>query len=223
VNELAERHPIVRKFASLRSQSTIGQERIQSLAPHGSIWSIHSSRYRGATWHDEPNRVVWLLAHGIHRAGDRSDAYNYFVTLAEAQRLFPDDDDYHALARYRTAQELPIFLLQAQSLLEIARTEPGFEKTTLLSEGTILTIWVDAVDVDDVGGLEDVYISVTPGSMNKTWFPALLAALLEPLVPPDVEPKFDMWEDIQDFPSGLGHPHRITDANEIAFLYSRAY
>ena len=167
--------------------------------------------------------MVWLLAHRIHRADSREDAYNYFVSLAEARRLLPSADDYEALAAYRAEQAFPLFLLQAQSLLDIAREEAGLERTTVLSEGTVLIIWIDTVEVEDAGGIEDVYISITPGSMKRTWFPALLAALLEPLVPSDVEPTFDMWEHIEAFPAGLGHPHRPTDPSEIAFRYSRAW
>jgi hypothetical protein len=78
-----EGHPLIAKFIALRSKEPepagdhISQTRPRTLfkvdaSEHGRVW-------RGATWFDRTNDVVFLVAAGLHRSGARDDFYARLV------------------------------------------------------------------------------------------------------------------------------------------------
>lgn len=62
-----------------------------------SCYSLHTGRYRAATWYDIEHDVLWLLAAGIHISGDRNDFYNIAVQWERSGLLYPTSDDYQNL------------------------------------------------------------------------------------------------------------------------------
>ncbi|MGO9792898.1 MAG: hypothetical protein ACLP8S_26280 [Solirubrobacteraceae bacterium] len=208
---MAAAHTVVDKFRQLRSQKPIGHEKVLSISGI-EIYSLHSSRYRGATWHDRDYTAVWLLAYRIHREGHWDDAYRYFALLHQNKRLLPDKDDYTRLLGDRTRRTLPDAIFQITSLVEFAKAEPGKELTVILGDGTRVAL---VVEVDVPPGDEPnwyhaaiVYITFSPArGMLKGTIPTLVAAAL-----PDAEWK--EWE----FADRL--PHRQLGVDEVAWVHS---
>lgn len=93
---------VVANFIAKRTDSPIGQEVIQSLAPRLIAYSLHSGRHRAATWFHEDLGIVWLLASRLHREGAKDDAYPYFARLLSAGRLIPTRDDIARVVRSRS-------------------------------------------------------------------------------------------------------------------------
>ncbi len=81
---------LVRKFVAMRSQDLTGTEKVQPLQNAQEVYTLHAGRWRGATWHDRENNVVWLLAGRLHRSGAADDAYPYFKDL-DADGAAPPD------------------------------------------------------------------------------------------------------------------------------------
>jgi hypothetical protein len=121
-------HPIVRAFRNRRRVSTVDTKTIGPAAGDETIYRLaHGHRHRGATWYDEPNRVVWLCAYAYHESGAEDDAFPYFRELMSNGRLGPTDVDRGALDEDRAerlAQALPE---TAQQLLADARDHPDQE------------------------------------------------------------------------------------------------
>ena len=132
IEELAEKHDVVRSFREKRAQHPGGQETIQNITSRIVAHSLHSGAHRGATWHDKKAGVVWLLAARLHRSGKPDDAYPYFVSLDATARLLPTRDDYEALVRFQAISFARALLEDVPPLLDGARRAPG-----AIQEGTI--------------------------------------------------------------------------------------
>jgi hypothetical protein len=193
VADLAERHPIVVKFQSQRGQEPRGARPIGHLKQRNSIDSLHSGRYRGATWYDEEYGVVWLLGFGIHKSRNRDDAYQEFLALDEVDRLLPDKADYEALFRERNTRFVPLMVLEVTSLLELARREQAEEHSALLSEGLRVTLLVDQIEIGDEI-LEEIWFAISVRNLEKGWLNIVRTALL-----PDQPP--ETWEFTKTFPN----------------------
>lgn len=118
-------HPVVRDFVDKRRDHPIGQEIIQALAPSLQAYSLHSGRYRGATWHQEELAVVWLLAAALHRADDARDAYAHFARLHRAGRLLPDRDDMARQLLRRAVSFATSLVNEVPSIRDRAIDQPG--------------------------------------------------------------------------------------------------
>jgi hypothetical protein len=123
-DELAGVHPIVKAFRDRRSQSPIGQEVVTELTTRAVVYTLHSGRERGATWFDEGNGAVWLLASRFHRSGDKDDSYPYFRALDASERLFPTPDDFLALAEFRAGTFAQRLIEDAEGLIQSAKASP---------------------------------------------------------------------------------------------------
>jgi hypothetical protein len=97
LDDIADRHELLGAFRNMRSVSPVGQELTQLPVTRLPVFNLHAGRWRGLTWHDEANEVVWLLGGGYHRSGDVDDAYVYLNDLDERGRLFPVEADFEAL------------------------------------------------------------------------------------------------------------------------------
>lgn len=119
---------LVAAFLSKRRETPVGKDRIGGLATGGiPIYSLHSGRARGLTWHDQDHDTVWLVAaHLSHSSGEKHDSYPYFRSLA-GKSLLPSHEDYVRL-REDEADEAAEAIL---SVLDPARKDaiehPGEE------------------------------------------------------------------------------------------------
>lgn len=128
ITELADRadaHQVITDFVKKRSVHPIGSERINALLPTLIAYSLHSGRYRAATWHHEAAGIVWLLAAGWHEEGSADDAYPYFERLLGDGRILPTREDVeHVVYRRRFTFERAL-LTEAPRLRQFARDAAG--------------------------------------------------------------------------------------------------
>lgn len=103
--------PVLQAFADRRAQSPQGRERILDLMDvlRAPIFSLHSGADRAATWYDEDEDIVWLLAVG------RSHDYDHILDLGRRGRLMPGIEDYDQFEPETTGREF------AESLVNDAR------------------------------------------------------------------------------------------------------
>jgi hypothetical protein len=125
LEELAQRHPIIRAFVQQRGQLPTGQEAIQGLTSKIIAFSLHAGEFRGITWHHERAAVVWLLAARFHRSGKPEDAYPHFRDLDAKGRLLPAREDLEALTRGQAETLARSLLYDVPRLRREADSQPG--------------------------------------------------------------------------------------------------
>lgn len=126
ITELTDRHQVIDAFIKKRTESPVGVETIQSLARKKvTAYSLHSGRYRAATWHHEMPGIVWLLAAHWHEEGSRDDAYPYFESLLDAGLLLPTRQDVERVVDSRRLSFERALIEQVSDLRHEAMSEPG--------------------------------------------------------------------------------------------------
>jgi hypothetical protein len=180
-------HQVIADFVKRRGTHPIGGELIKSLLPKLFAYSLHSGRYRAATWHQEAAGIVWLLAAHWHEQGSIDDSYPYFEQLLRAGRLLPDRSDIENVL----AQRLPTF---AQALLQdVPRLRRlAFTHVGHIQEGVIGgRVRIRVVFENGTGGLLSVAIArrLLPGSLPLPiqWDVQLLAAFFPGAALEDIE------------------------------------
>ena len=149
-----EVHSLVAKLVHLRTEHPTGQE--PTLGAGGvPIYNLHGQDpWRGVTWHDEENDIVWLCAASDHN-------YDLFLGRLRAGQLLPDEADYADLEAWE-AEHQPEFLDQAlvdtSELLEEAEAAPGQEHTASIAGEVEVALLVDRVDPDDAAA--DLYLGI---------------------------------------------------------------
>lgn len=202
-------HPTLDCFRGLRSQRSIGIERI--LALKADIYSLHCGRQRCATWFDEDDNVVWLLGCGLHTQGSRHDAYEMFARLADQGRLMPDSDDYERLFSWRAHGLAETVKEDVDRLVAAASGSPGAEV-----RGTLCGIINVSLVLEREGDLECLFVAVemefaarpTKGECQppQDWLIVILAGFF-----PEIE--FD-----QLLARSMPLPTRDLAENEILFM-----
>jgi hypothetical protein len=165
----------------------------------------HGHDHRGATWHDEQERAVWLCAYRLHRSGESDDAFPYFHELIGAGRIMPTAADYTALFEDRGRRFVETVQQDAQALLELARSSPATEQVGLLGGEEATAVLVDIMET-----LEETYVAFSVVRMDPTRPLIILRAFY-----PDVA--FAEWEAVDRLPT---RPLRITDG-EVAYRLLR--
>jgi len=138
----------LRRIAPVSPQ---GQKRILAIV-QPVVYRLRVGSFRGATWVDEENGVVWLCA--VHRREQDSDddAYAWFADLHAKGRLLPSQDDRlrdRAEAVIRLQRGLTAGLLQlvAEALsrrgTELAADLGGYLpcRVLVLESGGVEEIW----------------------------------------------------------------------------------
>jgi hypothetical protein len=127
---LCTRHGIVRAFRDRRQAETAGSDTVGPAAGHRTLTVVrHTHHYRGATWYEADEQVVWLCATGQHRSGQPDDAFQHFERLREANRIYPEDGDYIRLEEERAERFAILAHREAPRLLAEAQAQPGQEIT----------------------------------------------------------------------------------------------
>jgi hypothetical protein len=194
LSDIADQHSIVDKFIALRIDRQIGQETIRSLRGTFPVFSLHSGRERGATAADPEHNVVWLLATGKHRAGDRSDAYAHFEQLHKRGELFPTAADYERLFERRNAETIPLLLSRVSSTYAQAHEHPGEPHTVLLPNGLTMTLFVEPLADEELAQVERLWLALDARALPRKWLPLIQAACT-----PGAEDR--PWEYTSDFPT----------------------
>ncbi len=208
VEELID-NPVIEDFVERRSERPIGSEAVQALLPGLVAFSLHSGRYRGATWYDRDGGAVWLLAVELHREGSRHDAYPYFERLHQANRLLPTRGDVERMVRGRSPTFKRVLLQELPWLRRTALGEPNTMHEMILGG----RIPVRAIFENGDAGL--LFFGITPqllpGSVRLpvTWLVDILAAFF-----PDTPP-----EEIGYVPDLAGRPLREGEFCSAAWIW----
>jgi hypothetical protein len=170
--DLASRHGIVRAFRRERSSATTGPDH---LGPAGGPRPLtvlrHTNDWRGLTWFDSEENVVWLCACARHRSGQPGDAFPFFRALEATGRIWPSEEDYEALAADRGEQFAAFVLDDAPLLLVRARKAPGTEQVLVIGREPV-TVVVHIVET-----LEETYVAVSTLTLTPSQYQLLLVAL----------------------------------------------
>jgi len=175
------------KFVEMRSQGPDTGDLINDLHERP-CHSLHSGRYRAATWYDTEHDVVWLLAAGLHRSGSRDDFYNVAVRIEQAGRLYPTADDYERLVNEALLHQLTQEAKTLQDMREdmvLARTD---DKQIYRSEhGLYVELSAEFID-----RLAVVAMRILLQRLSGPWLTAAeLAILLEGALGTDARPRPD--------------------------------
>lgn len=169
-------HEIVVAFINRRRDSPDDTRQVTPLSTGRTIYRLaYGDRHRGATWYDEANRVVWLLAYAQHDFADAGDAFPYFKELDAADRLLPTSDDYQALFEARAARFAEVVGSEATDLLSSARASAGTERRAIIAAQLEVGLVVETAE--DLEGVEEVTLAVRLHGLTLENLPILLAAL----------------------------------------------
>lgn len=153
--------PLV-EFVAMRSQSPEGQEYTKRL-PHSykKVFNLHAGADRAVTWWDRDRDIVWLLACGFHRSGQRDDFYPRVVDLDAAHELMPCVEDFVSAEPDPIEEFLDEFVEVARTLVDQARANPFTEHARVVQDaarvGTYVELYVEADD-----RAEELTVSLRP-------------------------------------------------------------
>lgn len=125
IEDLADAHRVIADFVKKRGAHPIGNETIQALLPTLVAYSLHSGRYRAATWHHEAAGIVWLLAAHWHEQGRADDAYPYFERLLHQGHIWPTRADVERIVKRRRSTFEGALLDDVPRLRRAALDQPG--------------------------------------------------------------------------------------------------
>jgi hypothetical protein len=118
------------------------------------------------------DKVVWLLAYGLHRSGEPEDAFPYFKQLDLEGRLLPTLDDYAALEKDRGRRFVEQVMRVVPRLMEQAKEQPEAEQSASIGGSTQIGVAMEVVET-----LEEVYLRVSPLNLRPAWLEIILAAV----------------------------------------------
>jgi len=166
-------HEIITAFVDRRRESPRNTRLVTPLTSGKTVYRLsYGHRHRGATWHDDANRVVWLLGYAEHEFEDRGDAFPYFKNLDADESLLPTVADYEALFLDRDRRFAEVVAHEATALLEAARGALGEEQRAVV--GGQLGV---GVSVEVVEPLEELYLAVKMAGLTNDNLLILFAAL----------------------------------------------
>jgi hypothetical protein len=122
--EQRAQHHLLEVFYERRAESPVGQETVEGLQAAIVAYSLHAGRWRGLTWHEREEAIVWLLAGRYHRSGERDDSYPHFRGLSRAQ-LLPSELDYERVFERESATFAERVLSDVRALMERCAESPG--------------------------------------------------------------------------------------------------
>lgn len=193
-------HEIVKAFINRRRESPTNTRRVSPLTTDKTVYRLgYGHRHRGATWHDEANGVVWLLAYAQHEFEDEGDAFPYFKGLDEEGDLLPTPADYESLFRDRDTRFSEVVSHEGTQLLQAARNHPGEEQVAII--GGLLSV---GVVVEVVETLEEAVLAVKTAALE----PEILIILFATFFP---------GHDFDEIHTAQAMPDRELEAGELAF------
>jgi hypothetical protein len=113
------------------------------------VWNLHSDRWRGLTWHDEDDDVVWLLGVGWHESGSSDDAYVVLKGRDVDGTLFPTATDFEDAEPGDIDWFLTALATEAPNLMQRAKAAPNSEVREVIAEAVTAAVFVELVVIDD--------------------------------------------------------------------------
>jgi hypothetical protein len=102
------------------------------------VFTLHSAEDRGATWYDDQEDIVWLLAVAPNHG------YDYFPHLAQRGQLLPTEDDYLELeADLPDRFELERIGRHAREIRTEATARPGEVVDGVLGNRVLIRVCVE--------------------------------------------------------------------------------
>ena len=179
--DLYRRHGIVKAFRRERSGATAGPD---PLGPGGGARPLtvlrHTHHWRGVTWFEDAEGVVWLCACGWHRSREPGDAFDVFEQMRRDGRIWPTEEDYEALAADRGEQFAALVVDDGPRLLAMARANRETEQVLVIGREPV------SIVVHVVETLEETFVAVS----GVTISPSQLQLLLVSLYP---DRRFEEW------------------------------
>lgn len=84
---------IVKAFVKGRSTQSTSSRQVSPLTCGRDVWRLaYGHDHRGATLHDPEGEVIWLVAYGRHRSGQKDDFFPKCKALDAEERLLPTTD-----------------------------------------------------------------------------------------------------------------------------------
>lgn len=194
------KHEIVEAFVSKRVDRSYDTRDVNGLQHGHQVWVLARGHdHRGATWFDEKNRVVWLLAYRLHRSGQDDDFFPFCRGLGDA--LYPTVTDYEGLFRDRDHRVAALIRIEAPLALHKAAETPGEERRFKIGGeyGASVAVWHE----EDIDATETIV--AIRADCPKEYVMAVLAALRGS----------SNWQPAYKLPS------RELAADEIAFSFLR--
>ncbi len=193
-------HEIIKALIKRRRDTPHDTKLVSPLPGGPPVYRLaYGDRHRGATWFDEDNQVVWLLAYAQHEFKGTGDAFPYFKELHAQERLLPDEADYEALFSDRASRFAGVARHDALQLLEAARAAPGEEQRGLIGGEVGVGVAVEIVET-----LIETYLAIKVAGLTTETLPILLAAFF---------PEYDF----ADIESCTELPSRPLETDEIGF------
>lgn len=191
--------PIIKAFTSKRADRTEDTRQVNDVRCKAPIWVLaRGDDHRGGTLFDVKNRVVWLVATGLHRSGQPDDFFPYCVDLDRGGRLLPTAADYELLFNERTERFVYQMRVEAPLLLQQAAAAPRTEVGGMLGGrfGVAITLEVD----------DDIEVTTVAIQVGETPWEQLMLVLAAIHADGD-------WEPID------GMPHRELHSGEMAWAH----
>ncbi|HEY4281344.1 MAG TPA: hypothetical protein VGM91_24240 [Conexibacter sp.] len=193
---------IVKAFVKDRRDRVHDTRQVAPLTCGVPVWVLaRGDDHRAATWYDEDEEVVWLLAYGIHRSGEPDDFFPDCKQIDAADRLLPVAEDYTRMFDERGERFVHAVRIEAPLILRAAREAPGEHRYMLGGEfGACIT-----VEVDDELDAEAVTIAFRVDSLPFSHVSIVLAAFYAD----------HAWEPVTRMPG------RGLHAGEFAYTHTR--
>jgi len=187
-------HPMLKEARRVAPASPQGQKRILSIR-HPPVYRLRHSTDRGATWLDEAQNILWLLA--VARREDQSDddAFAVFARLHDAGRLLPSDDDRRRIEFEQGTDLLARIRRELRPLLVAAREAPGRDV-----EGDLAGFLPARAHSIKAAGVEELWMAVSTRDAVGEGVPARLRDMIFAIAEQLLEPA--EWEVRADWPGG---------------------
>ena len=183
-------HPMLDEARRVAPSSPQGQKRILSIR-RPPVYRLRHSTDRGATWLDEEENILWLVAVARREDQSENDAFAVFARLHQAGRLLPSDDDRCRIEFEQGAELLARVRRDIVPLLAAAREAPGTDA------GLDLAGFVPArAQSMRAAGIEELWMAVSTRDAAGEGVPVRLRDMIfaiaeQLLVPAEWEPRAD--------------------------------
>lgn len=126
---------IIKAFVKDRSTTVVSSREIRPLTSGQEVWALgYGNDHRGATFYDEEEGVVWLVAYGRHRSGTPGDFYPVCKQLDNDGQLLPKKADMVRLYKDRDRRFVDAVTVEAPVVLKAARKVEGEYRCTIGGE-----------------------------------------------------------------------------------------
>lgn len=164
---------IVKALVARRRDRYDNSRQVTPLSSGKIVWRLARGHdHRGATWYDDQERVVWLLAYRRHRSGDPADAFPYFKKLDAEGRLMPSLADRESLELDRGRRFVEQVMRLVPRLVERARENPEVEQHASIGGTAHVGVAMEIVDT-----LSETYLRISPLNLRPAWLEIVLAAV----------------------------------------------